>query len=154
YLADYGSVELFHTGATVDAVVTDRLPLAWPCRETGIVGPTALSERRQREAISLAGRAHDALGLRNGTFHVEMKMNEPAPEVIEVNGRLGGHVRRLLRYGTGTDIGPLAISCAVAAEPGDALDLRWDRHVFRFLFPPPARAAVVDEVPSRREIVR
>lgn len=149
HLADYVSAEVFRPGG---AFVTDRLVPAWPCRETGLVLPSVLPADRQREVVAAAGRALDCLGATRGVFHVEIKPGRPAPEIVEANGRLGGFVSRLVRYGTGADLGRQALRCALG-QPVD-LDLRWDRSVLVLLHQAPAPAARVVRAPSRREVGR
>lgn len=158
HLADYVSAEVFRfvpagtrgDGALSNAFVTDRLIPAWPCRETGLVLPSALPADRQESVIAVAETALDALGAVAGVFHVEIKPAQGAPEVIEVNGRLGGFIARLVRYGTGQDLGRVAISYAV--DRYEDLDLRWDKCVLVLLFQPPARAEHIAAAPSRRAV--
>jgi hypothetical protein len=160
HLADYVSAEIFRcapaTGPTAEAevraFVTDRLVPAWPCRETGLVLPSARLPGEQETVIATAQRALDALGAADGVFHVELKPARPAPEIIEVNGRLGGFIARLVGYGTGQDLGRAALNCALGHLPD--LDLKWDRCVLVLLFQPPARAAGIIRAPSRRELAR
>jgi len=160
HLADYVSAEVFRFAAAGQAsenlfshaFVTDRLVPAWPCRETGLVLPSAMAPDRQESVIAVARKALDALSADVGAFHVEVKPGRPAPEVIEVNGRLGGFIARLVRYGTGQDIGRLALSCALGQYAD--LDLRWDRCVLVLLFQAPARADRIERAPSRREVAR
>jgi hypothetical protein len=168
HLADYVSAEIFRCGPTIGpatgpgggavtdlavrAFVTDRLVPAWPCRETGLVLPSARPADRQEAIVAAAQRAIDALGAGDGVFHVELKPARPEPEIIEVNGRLGGFIARLVGYGTGQDLGRAALNCALGRLPD--LDLRWDRCVLVLLFQPPARATEIVRAPSRRELVR
>jgi biotin carboxylase len=152
HLADYVSVEVFRPGGAARAFVTDRLVPAWPCRETGLVLPSVLTADQQQPVVAGAERALDCLGATSGVFHVELKPARPAPEIVEVNGRLGGFVSRLVRYGTGADLGRQALRCALG-RPVD-LDLSWDRCVLVLLFQPPARARRVVRAPARRETAR
>ncbi|MGH3375553.1 MAG: ATP-grasp domain-containing protein, partial [Actinoallomurus sp.] len=147
-----GSVSGRATDLAVRAFVTDRLVPAWPCRETGLVLPSARTADRQEAVIATAQRALDALGAADGVFHVELKPARPAPEIIEVNGRLGGFIARLVGYGTGQDLGRAALNCALGRLPD--LDLRWGRCVLVLLFQPPARAVGIIRAPSRRELAR
>jgi biotin carboxylase len=158
YLADYISVEVFRSspraakGVGASAFVTDRLPVAWPCRETGLVLPTSLTAVQQRSAIATAERALDILDSHRGAFHVEMKPRASGPEIIEANGRLGGFIARLVKYGTGTDLLRHVLSCALG-RAGE-LELRWDRCALVFLFQPPPAARRIVRAPSRAELRR
>lgn len=57
--------------------VTDRLPLARPFRETGLVLPSAIAPDRQQLVVAAAERALDAVGASKGVFHVEIKTKSP-----------------------------------------------------------------------------
>ncbi|MBO0822262.1 MAG: hypothetical protein J2P27_00190 [Actinobacteria bacterium] len=157
-LADYVSAEVFtadlpsRAAGHGSAFVTDRLPLAWPCRETGLMLPSALPDEVTRLVLDRAGRALDALRAGRGVFHVEVKPRPPDPEVIEVNGRLGGFIARLARYGANADLGRLALACYLGRAEPMALD--WRRAVVVLLFQPPPLAARVTQAPSRREVAR
>jgi hypothetical protein len=154
--ADYVSAELFRPGRGPEAAelrfVTDRLPSAWPFRETGLVLPSAIGPERQRLLLTTAERALDAVGARKGVFHVEMKTKSPVPEIIELNGRLGGFLARLVSYTTGERLGRLALSCLL----GHAQDLTlgWDRCALSLLLQAPPAAVAVTSAPTRREIRR
>jgi len=160
HLADYVSVEVFRFGESEHmsrsrrtyAFVTDRLPPAWPCRETGFSVPSSWPPEEQESLKTMAVKALDALGATTGVFHVEMKPAQPIPEIIEINGRLGGFLNHLVRHGTGVDLGRMALSCALDGD--EVLDLRWKRCVIILLFQPPARAAGITASPSRRNIAQ
>ncbi len=152
YLADYASVELLVGPQGDAAFMTDRPPLAYPCRETGIVGPSAIDRDVQDHLIRVARAAHQALGLGVGAFHVEVKISRSEAEVIEVNGRLGGYVRRLVTLGTGVDVGRTALHCHCGIDP--VLDLAWHRHVMGLLFQPPPTATRIVAAPSRAQVAQ
>jgi hypothetical protein len=155
YLGDYVSAEVFRwADAAADpySFVTDRLRPSWPCRETGLVLPTQLPPAAQKPVLATADRAVSAVGGWHGAFHVELKPTEPEPEVIEVNGRLGGYLNRLVRYGTGVDLGRVALSTVVGERTAPALD--WRRCVLVLLFPAPPAARRVTAGPTRRELAR
>jgi biotin carboxylase len=160
-LADYVSAEIFRNeaarpgaagGGYAAAFVTDRLPLAWPCRETGLLLPSALPADLAGMVIDTADRALRTLCAGRGVFHVEIKPAPPAPEIIEVNGRLGGFIARLARYGAGADLGRLALSCYVGGAEASALE--WTQAVAVLLFQPPSTARRIEAAPSRREAAK
>jgi biotin carboxylase len=155
YLADWVSAEVFRSGtpgAGAASFVTDRLVPSWPLRETGSVLPSSLPEHAQRLATRVAARALDALGAARGAFHVELKPGDPLPEIVEVNGRLGGFIARLVRYGTGQDLGRAALACALGRD--EELSLSWRRCALVLLFQPPAGARRVSRAPGPREARR
>ncbi len=156
HLADYVSVEVFrnHRPAAqaehdqVGTVIVDRLPLVEPLRETGQVMPTTLPPHLRESVAATATRALDALGVTAGTFHVEVKPAKHGSDLIEVNGRLGGFIARGVHYGTGADLGRVALSCLLGRA--EDLELSWARCVSVMLFQPPLAARHVSKVPERR----
>ncbi|MFG2957734.1 acetyl-CoA carboxylase biotin carboxylase subunit family protein [Streptomyces sp. NPDC048291] len=153
HLADYVSVELFVTGGRTEAAfVTDRLLPERPCRETGLVLPTSLDPQDQAAVTACATRALRALDTPDGAYHVEAKPRAGHPDIVEVNGRLGGYITRLVRYGTGTDLARTALD-AVLSRPVD-LGTTWHRAVLVLLFPAPPGAARITAAPTRRELAR
>ncbi len=117
HLADYVSVEFFVGASRHSAFVADRPPLAWLSRATGIVAPTSVDPETEKRLIEAALGAHRALGLGDGAFHIAMKPISEGPEVIEVNGRLGGYVRRAVTYASGVDVGVTALKCSLGRVP-------------------------------------
>ncbi|MFF4032745.1 acetyl-CoA carboxylase biotin carboxylase subunit family protein [Streptomyces sviceus] len=153
HLADYVSVEVFvSAGRARTAFVTDRLLPERPCRETGLVLPTGLDTGSRAAVTDCAERALRALDVPDGAYHVEVKPGARRPDIIEVNGRLGGFVTRLVRYGTGQDLARTALDAALS-RPAE-LRLAWHRAVLVLLFPAPPGAARITAAPARREIAR
>ncbi|MBZ4321253.1 ATP-grasp domain-containing protein [Streptomyces huiliensis] len=118
---DYVSVETA-TGpdGTEVLAVTGKHPLTPPFRETGQFWPAALPHE-DREAVSdLAVRAVTALGVTTGVCHTEVKLTPGGPRIIEVNGRLGGHLNELSRRACGVDLVRVAALLALGAPPPPA----------------------------------
>lgn len=89
--ADYVSVEAVgRQGVVVPLAVTGKFPLAEPCRETGNFLPHHLDPDVATAVRDVAVRAAGALGVRSGALHIEVKLTRTGPQVIEVNGRVGG----------------------------------------------------------------
>nr|WP_062332806.1 hypothetical protein [Herbidospora sakaeratensis] len=147
--ADYVSVEM--VGPL--AFVTDRAPLAAPCRETGLMWPTSLPETSVARLVATAGDALAALGAGPGSYHVELKPGPDHDEIIEVNGRLGGFVARAARYGSDVDVARLALDVAAGAAP-EAPAIGWRRCVAVLLFPAPQAARRISRAPDRRSLGR
>lgn len=120
-LGDYVSVELLVNDATVAcAGVTGRMPLAPPFRETGGFIPDALENAVRDDVVSAATAAAQAIGVRNGCLHVEVKLTDAGPRIIEVNGRVaGGGIPQVLRRQGGPDL----YQCAAAIACGRMPDL-------------------------------
>lgn len=79
-------------------------PLEGPFfEETLYVTPSRLPESAQRLIADAAARAAEALGLREGPVHAELRWNDGGPWLIEVAARsIGGLCSRTLRFGTGS----------------------------------------------------
>jgi biotin carboxylase len=106
---DYVSVEsMCATDGVTHLAITGKLPLAAPFRETGRFWPARLTPAERSQVLDLATRALRALGVTTGLTHTEIKLTDDGPRVIEVNGRLGGHVNLLARQACGADLVRLA----------------------------------------------
>jgi biotin carboxylase len=70
--------------------------------ETLYVTPSRLPAVVQEEIIATAGRGCDALGLREGPVHAELRVGEAGCVVVEIAPRsIGGLCSRTLRFGAG-----------------------------------------------------
>jgi len=151
WLGDYCSVE----SAVVDDhiwhfAVTDKLPLTPPFRESGDVVPTQLPPDVRGRVEALADAAIRAVGIRRGLVHTEVKLTPEGPRLIEVNGRLGGEIGRLLRRATGFDPVHAALELALG-HPLNPRTLEYDRAAFDYSVMPPTRPVTVRALvpPSR-----
>jgi hypothetical protein len=89
--ASYLSVEsVVSEGVGTHVAITGRFPLAEPFRETGNFIPAAVEPSMQQPLFDLTDAAIAALGIRIGVIHTEIKLTSRGPQLIEVNGRLGG----------------------------------------------------------------
>lgn len=113
WLGDYVSVESVVDGERiVHFAVTDKLPLADDFVESGHLLPSTLPPAERREVTDLATTALRALGLRVGVTHTEIKLTPVGPRVIEVNGRLGGPIHRLMQLCA--DLDPIRLALDVS----------------------------------------
>ena len=88
--------------------------------ETGHMEPAPASENVVRSVQSLAPKALDALGIRYGASHVEVKLdNEGHVMFIEIGGRMGGDCigSDLVFLSTGYDYLEMVIHIACGSEP-------------------------------------
>lgn len=70
--------------------------------ETIYVTPSRLPDETQAAIAQCASQAAQALGLRFGPVHAELRLNEAGPWMIEIAGRsIGGLCSRTLRFGLG-----------------------------------------------------
>jgi len=85
------------------AVFDKPEPLEGPYFEESIyLTPSRLSESQQAELAETSGAACLGLGLSEGAVHIELRVTESGPVVIEVNPRaIGGLCSDVLKFGTG-----------------------------------------------------
>jgi biotin carboxylase len=95
--------------------------------------------------------AVEALGLRFGPAHVELRVTAGGPVVIEVNPRLaGGNIPELVRHACGVDLVTEAVRAVTGGLPH--LDHTRRRHAaIRFLLPP--RSGTLERVLGTEEAV-
>ncbi|GAB7187000.1 hypothetical protein ATKI12_6831 [Kitasatospora sp. Ki12] len=114
FWGDYVSVEsAVRDGEIHTVAVTGKLPLTHPFRETGYFTPALLPDGLAEQVVALEQSALRALGVREGVTHTEIKFTPDGPRLIEVNGRLGGHVSDVLKRSAGTDLLALALRTAL-----------------------------------------
>ncbi|MET9363825.1 ATP-grasp domain-containing protein [Streptomyces sp. NPDC006632] len=147
-LGDYVSVEsVVVDGEPRTVAVTGKPPLVPPFRETGHILPAPLAPPLAADVIGLEQRAIRALGVWHGVTHTEVKLTPDGPRIIEVNGRLGGHVAEIVQRGLGYDLVAAALCGALGlpvAEPRPApcepASQRHGRVAFQYMLVPPADA--------------
>lgn len=117
-LGDYVSVECRTVaGLTTLYAITGTFPLAAPFREPGQFWPCQLSSSEQTEIFELAKSALSALGVTDGISHIEVKLTDDGPRIIEVNGRLGGFRSDLAARHCGLDLIREAADIALGVAP-------------------------------------
>ena len=85
--------------------------------ETLYVTPSRLDADRQREVEVAAARATEALGLREGPVHAEVRLNTDGAWVLEVAARsIGGLCARTLRFGAGITLEELILRHAAGMD--------------------------------------
>jgi hypothetical protein len=97
-VGDYISIEsAVVDGRITHLAVTGKFALAAPFREVGQFWPALLDEGVRRASLNLATAGLTALDVRRGVTHTEIKLTPDGPRIIEINGRLGGHIHELAR---------------------------------------------------------
>lgn len=86
--------------------------------EIGHDFPAQLSPASKRAIESIAQQSLVALGLGWGPAHIELRLTESGPQIIEVNPRLaGGFIPELVRLSCGIDLISETILLAVGGQP-------------------------------------
>lgn len=152
---DYVSVESVTVdGATRQIGVTGKLPLLEPFREQGHFFPAQIPAETYAEACRVATEAIRALGIVTGVSHTELKLTADGPAVIEVNGRLGGHVSDLVKRSAGIGMVRLAMAVALGLDEARIGATQARSIAFQFLYLPPVGATEVVDVAGATELRR
>lgn len=150
-VGDYVSVETVTVEGRHHVVgVVGRLSLAPPFRERGAFYPSNLDPATMAAVCALVLRALTAMGVTVGVCHTEVKLTPKGPDIIEVNGRLGGHVSWLIRRNGGPDLIDMALQASLGRWA--SLDATAFAGVsFRHLPPAPMRVGIVKSVAGIRD---
>jgi biotin carboxylase len=107
---------------TVLALFDKPDPLDGPFfEETLYVTPSRLPEAAQQAIAACTAQAAQALGLRTGPVHAELRLNDDGPWLIEMAGRsIGGLCSRTLRFGVDGSLEEMILHQACGLD----LDLR------------------------------
>jgi biotin carboxylase len=93
-------------------------PLEGPYfEETIYITPSRLPTKTQEATKSCALQAAQALGLRNGPVHAELRINDHGPWIVEIAGRsIGGLCSRTLQFGTNISLEELILRQACSID--------------------------------------
>ncbi|MGH9315529.1 MAG: ATP-grasp domain-containing protein [Thermoanaerobaculia bacterium] len=112
--------------------------------ETIYVTPSRLPGETQRRIAQVTGHGAQALGLRVGPIHAELRVNAEGPWLIEIAARsIGGLCSRTLRFAMGMSLEELILRHALAMEVAEP---ERDRRAAGVLMIPIARAGVLEGV--------
>ena len=120
-------------------------PLEGPFfEETLYVTPSRLSMEIQVALHRATVEAADALGLRHGPIHAELRYNDTGAHLIEVAARtIGGLCARTLRFGTGMSLEELVIRHAIGQQ---VEELQREQQAAGVMMIPVPKAGILGEV--------
>lgn len=128
------SVEIFHD--TIIGVTRKHLGALPHFVEMGHDFPAPLASTVANKIVGFALAATRALGLTWGPLHVELRLGEDGPHLMEVNPRLaGGFIPELVRQATGIDLIRATVELAIGRTP-NVTPTRQEHAAIRFLTPP------------------
>lgn len=114
------SVEVMVVSGEVNILqVTDKITTGAPhFVEMGHTQPSRLREAEVNTIKDLASRAVKAIGIENGPAHVEIKLTDKGPKMIELGARMGGDciTTHLVPLSTGVDMVRSTIEIACGEE--------------------------------------
>jgi hypothetical protein len=115
---DYVSVESICTSSGIThLVLTGKTPVMPPFRGTGRVWPSFLPDAEEGEIFDLVGRALNVVGAGCGFAHTEVKLTPEGPRLLEINGRISGHINMMARESCGLDLVRIAALIALGEQP-------------------------------------
>lgn len=124
--------ETVHIAAITRKYLGDELDF----QETGHLVDTTdplLADPRIHE-VALA--ALHTVGITSGVMHVEMRLTQQGPRIVEINARLGGDlIPHLVHLATGLNLPQIAADLAVGADP-ELVPSQHQSAAVRFLYPP------------------
>jgi biotin carboxylase len=145
--AAYVSVEsVVSAGVISHLALTGRFPLAENFRETGFFIPASLDETDEASALQIATSAIETLGVSTGCLHTEVKFTPEGPQVIEVNGRVGGGVPEMLQRAAGIPLLELTLRIALGAPVQIDGPVKTKHIGYRFFLQPPDVSATVASI--------
>lgn len=148
------SVEAFSfSGRHVVIAVTDKLILDNHV-EIGHSMPSRIAPDLRVEVLELVRSFLDAMQLRDGPSHTEIKLTRRGPRIIESHNRVGGdRINELVRVAYGVNLKSLALawSCGLASAMRDPPPLQ-SGVAIRFFAPPPGVVADITGVDAVRRM--
>lgn len=99
--------------------------------------PSRLDEETQAQIRKVAAQAIKAIGIENAPAHVEIKVTEEGPKIVELAARLGGDfiTSKLVPLSTGIDMVGASVLLATGQEPD--ITPKWQRGaVIHFIHAP------------------
>jgi hypothetical protein len=117
--------------------------------ETLYITPSRLPVPAQDEIASCATQAAEALGLREGPVHAELRFNDEGAWIIEIAARsIGGLCARTLRFGASISLEELILRHAIGEDTGS---LEREKRAAGVMMIPIPRAGILHEVRRKAE---
>jgi len=122
--------------------------------EMGHIIPADISKHEEQLIVKTVEEAVLALGMRNGAFNTEIKIDKGKAWIIEVNGRLAGDfiVSHLIKPCTGQDMERAVINIALGIAPETA-KRKYPMHGVIMFFNLPA-GRIIESIGNLEELSR
>lgn len=121
--------------------------------ETIYVTPSRLPKATQQSISQVTAEAAEALGLREGPVHAELRLNDSGPWIIELAGRsIGGLCARTLRFGTDVSLEELIIRQAFGMEVASLERMPGARGVMMIPIPQPGLLKGIEGCEAARSV--
>jgi hypothetical protein len=109
-------------------------------RGTGSFVPSHLDETETKAVFEATEAALKAVGAADGFTNTDLILTSDGPRVLEVNGRIGGQIRKLLQLAGAPPLLPEAMRFAVRESDGDVAPLQSEQVAFCMMYQPPIGA--------------
>ncbi len=117
--------------------------------ETLYITPSRLPVEIQEDIISCTSQAAEAIGLREGPVHAELRINNHGAWIIEIAARsIGGLCARTLRFGTGISLEELIIRHAIGM---DVESLQREQQPAGVMMIPIPRAGILRQIKGKTD---
>jgi biotin carboxylase len=151
--ADLVSVESIVRDGTIEHIaVTGRFPFAPPFRETGLFLPSDLGSAESAAVTALARAAIEAMQVRQGFLHTEVKLTPDGPRIVEVNGRLGGGISGMIARIGGPSLLVWAVRLALGQDMGPVPILTDSKIAFYYFIVSPPSAVQVATIKGLEDL--
>ncbi|HET9140734.1 ATP-grasp domain-containing protein [Actinophytocola sp.] len=133
-------------GRHIIAAVTEKVLDEAHFAELGHALPARISATEEAEIVAATVRFLDAIGLRDGPSHTEVRVSERGVGIIESHNRIGGsHINRLVEAGYGVNLMRNAIGWPFGlVEPLAERPAPIGAGCTKLLQAPPGRIAAID----------
>ena len=128
--------------------------MAEPFRETGNFIPAAVDRAMHGPLLEHTDAAIDALEVQTGVLHTEIKLTPRGPQLIEVNGRLGGRPPFVLRDVSSVNLFRAVVDVALGREVVSTGLASCDGVGYWLMLQPPCTARRVAAVAGLDELGR
>lgn len=134
--------------------ITDKLTTGAPYFvEMGHNEPSMISEDTKNKIKEVASMATKAIGIQNGAAHVEIKVTDEGPKIVELGARLGGDniTTSLVPLSTGVDMVESCIKIALGEKPN--IDIKFNKgSAIRYFKPEIGLIKSIDGIEDAKKI--
>jgi biotin carboxylase len=150
-------------GAMAHYAVSGHFIPAPPFRGAGSFLPSHLTDGETENVLAAAEASAKALGIENGFINTDIILTPDGPRILEVNGRIGGQIPKLLEMAGHAPLLPEAMRFALRESDGDVAPVDTGQVVFNMYYQAPMDATrlaqlsgldVVAQLPGVTEVVR
>jgi biotin carboxylase len=117
---EYSIEAITYQGKTSVVQYTEKIITSYPHTvEIGHIQPADLTRSQRDEITEMVVNSIKALGINNSASHVELKITNEGPKIIEIGARLGGDfiASYLTTASTGVNMDKAAVQVALGIKP-------------------------------------